>query len=171
MLRPMTQAQPIVTAASVEAYAASALRLLGWLLGAILRLAPAGRSVRLKALLSRAERAVESILLLEAVARCGLPPQRRRHPRFAANGFRYIEGRRLRLFFRGARVRARKAGPLARVLALIEALARPERAVAYFFKHLCKGLRLARLAPVAPPARTLDGELLTASALALPDTS
>lgn len=164
----MTQAQPIITTARVEAYFASALRLLGWLLGAILRLAPAGRSARLRSVLSRAERAVECILFLKAVARYGPPPQRRRHPRFAASGFRRIEARRLRLFFR---VRVRKASPLARVIALIEALAQPERAVAYFFKSICKGLHLARLAPVASPARTLAGAAPGASALYPPDTS
>jgi hypothetical protein len=167
----MTQAQPIITTARVEAYFASALRLLGWLLVAILRLAPAGRSARLRAVLSRAERAVECILFLKAVARYGPPPQRRRHPRFAASGFRRMERRRLRLFFRGAGVRARKASPLARVIALMEALARPERAVAYFFRNICKGLRLARIAPVAPPACTLAGATPTASTLAFPDTS
>jgi hypothetical protein len=166
----MTQAQPIITTARVEAYVASALRLLGWLIGAILRIAPAGRSARLRTVLSRAECAVECILFLKAVARYGPPPQRRRHPRFAASGFRRSEGRRLRLFFRGAGVRARKAGPLARVLALIEALARPERAVAYFFKRICEGLHLARFAPVAPPARMLAGALV-APARAMPDTS
>ena len=47
----MAQAQPIITTSRVEAYAASALRLLGWRFSVILRLNPAGRSVRVIALI------------------------------------------------------------------------------------------------------------------------
>jgi hypothetical protein len=147
----MTHAQPIITASRVEAYVASALRLLGWLLGVILRIGASGRGARLKHVLSRAERAVECILFLKAVALYGPPPQRRRHPRAAPHGFRRIV-RKGGSFFRSVKIRAHKAGALTRVLALIDALTRPARAVAYFLKQICKGLRLAGLLPVAPPA-------------------
>lgn len=148
----MTQAQPLITHARVEAFTASALRLLGWLFALIVRIAATGRSARLRRLLSFAEREVESILFLKAVALYGPPPRRRMHPRAAGSGFRRIEERRLRLFFRGARVRARRADALTRVVALIDALARPQRAVAYFLKRICKGLHLGRIVPIAPPA-------------------
>jgi hypothetical protein len=149
----MAQAQPLITAVRVEAFTASALRLLGWLFALIVRLAATGRSARLREILSRAERGVESILFLKAVALYGpLPPRRKRHPRSTQQGFRRIENSRLRLFYRNAKIRARKATVLKRVIALIDALTRPERAVAYFFKRICKGLRLARIVPNAPPA-------------------
>src|SRR5688572_22561028 len=109
----MSQAQPIITESRAEAYVASALRLLGWLLSVILRLKPAGRSVRLEQMLSRAEAAVEGILFLKAAARYGPAPQRKRHPRSTPNGFRCVTSHRSRLFFRGAGIRARKAKPLA----------------------------------------------------------
>ncbi|MFT3729082.1 MAG: hypothetical protein QM759_14760 [Terricaulis sp.] len=156
----MTRTEPI-TQARVEAIAASALCLLGWLLGAILRLNPAGRSARLAHWLERAERGVEHILFLKALARYGPPPQRRRHPRSAPPGFRRV-GRSTNGFFRSARIRARKANAFMRVLALIDALARPERAVAYFLKQICKGLRLSALVAIAPPAFTFCS---TASAI------
>ncbi len=151
----MTQAQPIITASRVEAYVASALRLLGWLLGAILRIGARGRSVRLKRLLSRAELAVECILFLKAVALYGPPPQRRRHPRSTPRGFRRTTSDR-RSFFRSVKIRACRSAPLARILALIDALTRPERAVAYFLRQICRGLRLSRLIPVAPSADALS---------------
>ncbi len=132
----MAQVQPLITARRVEAYAASAYRLLCWLLGVILRLNPAGRSVRLKHMLSRAELAVECILFLKAVAAYGPPPQRKHQPPSAPRGFRRIKHHRAPLFFRGAKIRARKAGAFARVIALIDALARPGRAVAYFLKQI-----------------------------------
>ena len=150
----MTHAQPIITASRVEAYVASALRLLGWLLGVILRIGARGRSVRLKHLLSRAELAVECIIFLKAVALYGPPPQRRRYPRSTPRGFRRAASSQ-RSFFRSVKIRARKSAPLARILALLDALAHPERAVAYFLKQICKGLRLSRLIPVAPSAAAL----------------
>ncbi|MGE0664606.1 MAG: hypothetical protein AB7H66_01230 [Hyphomonadaceae bacterium] len=154
----MTSANPIITQARVEAYFASAWRLLGWLLGAILRGGWRGRGVRLKRLLSRAELAVECTLFLQAVARFGPPPRRPRRHAFTPNGFRRVCGDR-RLFFKGANIRARKAGPLARVFALIEALAHPERAVAYFLKRICNGLRMTNLAPTGPAADAIAAAL------------
>jgi hypothetical protein len=159
----MTQPQPIITTVRVEAYVASALRLLGWLLGALLRIRPAGRGARLKHGLSRAEVAVESILLLKAVARYWAPPQRRVHPRATPPGFRR-SARNRRAFFKRAKIRAVKARPIARVVALFDALTRPESAVAYFFKQICKGLRSASLVAVAPPALVLADEALVACA-------
>lgn len=148
----MTQAQPLITDARVEAFTASALRVLGWLFALIVRMAATGRGARLKRMLSRAERCVESTLFLKAVALYGPPPRRKFHPRGAHPGFRRMERRRRRLFYRGAKVRARKADPLTRVAALFDALTRPQRAVAYFFKRICNGLTLGRIVPVAPPA-------------------
>lgn len=152
----MPQPKPIITASRVEAYFASALRLLGWLLGAMLRGGWKGKGARLRHLLSRAELAVECILFLKAMVLYGpLPRPRAPHPRSTPPGFRRISTRGT-LFFKRARVRAKKAGAIARVLALLYALARPERAVAYFLKRICKGLRLSRLVLAAPPADTLS---------------
>ncbi len=165
----MNRAEPIITTARAEAYSASLLRVLAWLLTLILRLAPIGRSARLRDWLSRAERTAESVLFLKAAALHGPPPRRKLHPRSAAPGFRRVEARRLRLFFRGAGVRARKASPLARVIALIEALANPQRAVVYFLKQIARGLHFGRLIPLAPPAYALAaGAPATADG---PDTS
>ncbi len=146
----VTQSKPLITTARVEAYAASALRLLCWLFGALLRLGPSGRSASLKHLLSHTEGAVECILFLKAVALYGPPPQRGPHPRSMPRGFRR-RTKNSRRFFKSAKIRARKAGPIARVIALFDALARPETAVGYFFKQICKGLRLSGLVAVAPP--------------------
>ena len=150
----MPQVQTFITARRVEAYAASALRMLGWLLGAILRLNSAGRSVRLKHLLSRAEFAVECILFLKAVAPFPLQPQRRRYPRSPPPGFRRVARNRA-AFIRSVGIRARKAGALTRVLALIGALTHPARAVAYFRKKIGKGMRLFGFVAVEPPADAL----------------
>jgi hypothetical protein len=158
--RDMTQAQPIITQARVEAYIASALRLLCWFAGHILRAGWRGRGSRLKRALNLLERAVECILYLQAIARYGPPPKQRRIPRAAPPGFRRVQNRRRALFFKGAKVRARKAHPLARVIALLEALTSPERAVAYFFKRLCNGLRLARLVATTPLDDALAREAL-----------
>ncbi|MBL8531180.1 MAG: hypothetical protein JNK94_05550 [Hyphomonadaceae bacterium] len=166
----MHSRQPLITRARVEAYTASALRLLMWLLGIVLRLPVSGRSARLKAELAYAERATEHLLFLHAVARFGPPPQRKIHPRFAARGFRRVRAKRLRLFYRGAGVRARKAAPLTRVLALLHALANPERAIAYFSARLRAGLRAARVLPTAPPAHTFVSAG-PAHARTQPDTS
>lgn len=148
----MTQAQPIIiTTARVDAYFASALRLLGWLFGVIMRLPRTGRSARLKRLLSRAERTVECVLFLKAVTLYGPLPARRRCPRFAPRGFRRKLGNP-RSFMKSARIRARRAGALARAIALIDALVRPQSGVAYFFKQICAGIRGSSLVAVAPPA-------------------
>lgn len=152
----MPQPKPIITASRVEAYFASALRLLGWLLGAVLRGGWRGSGARLKHVLSRAELAVECILFLKAVTLYGPPPRGRApHPRSTPPGFRRVSTPPRR-FFKRANIRAgRKAGALARVLALLDALTRPQRAVAYFFKRICKGLRLSRLVLAAPSAEAL----------------
>lgn len=152
----MPEARPLITQARVEAYFASAWRLLGWLLTAVLRGGWTGRGKRLKLLLSRAELAVEGILFLKAVSLYGPPPPPRKpHPRPTPPGFRRAFARG-QLFYKSANIRAgKKAGALARVLALIEALAHSDRAVAHFFKRLCNGLRPAALVPVAPPEHRL----------------
>lgn len=166
----MSLAKPIITIASVEAYAASALRMLGWLLNVILRLNLQGRSVRLAHMLSRAEHAVECILFLKAVTLYGPPPRRSRHQRSTPPGFRRAKSNH-RLFFKGAAIRAGKAaGALSRVIYLIDAIARPERAVAHFLKQLRQGLTLSRIVPSAPPPQ---GEASDAAVTAflLVDTS
>jgi hypothetical protein len=163
MPRVTTQLQPIITTLRVEAYVASALRLLSWLLGALLRIRPSGRGARLKHVLSHAEFAVECILFLKAVALYGPPPQRRPHPRSTPPGFRRSASNR-RAFFKSAKIRARNAGPIARVMALFDALTHPESAVAYFFKQICRGLRSASLVAVAPPALVLAHEARIACA-------
>ena len=143
---------PPITQTRVEAYAASALAFLRRLFWDVLRLGLTGGSSRLRRLLSEAERAVERILFLHAVVRYGpLPAKRQRHA-FAPRGFQIAHSRGA-LFFKRSTVRARKAGACARVLALISALLRPERAIAYFFKRICKGLRARRLIAAAPPAQ------------------
>lgn len=158
----MTQSEPIITTARVDAFFASALRFLMWLFGAMLRLPAARRSTRLQRLLSLAERAVECVLFLKAVALYGPLPRRRRHPHAAPRGFRRKPGNR-RSFMKSVRIRARKAGAFARIFALIEALTHPQAAVAYFYKQICKGLRGGRFVASAPPADALAHDALVAA--------
>lgn len=161
----MKQAQPIVTSARVEAYIASALRLLWWLLGAVLRFGLTGRSAKLRQTLCLAERAVESTLFLKAVALHGQAVRRRGRRRVCRPQYR-----RLALFFKGARVRARKASALTRILALIDSLLNPERAVGYFLKRICKGLRYTKLVALPSAADAAAYPAPVAQSLA-PDTS
>jgi hypothetical protein len=162
----MKTEQPLVTQTRVDAFAAAALRLLAWLLGALLRIGFTGRRKRLKRVLNHAERAVERILFLHAVARHGPLKKKPRIPRSTPRGFR--SGRtRYRLFFRSVRIRGRNAGALTRVMALIEALRRPERAIAHFLKRIRKGVRGPRLVIAAPPAQALACAFLTATHAAL----
>lgn len=149
------QQAALITEHRAGAYVASALRLLSWLLNAILRAGLTGRSMRLQRLLNRAESAVEQTLFLKAVARYGPRPKLRHHPRAAPPpGIRRV-ARDGRSFFRSVKIRARTGSPLMRVLALIDALTRPERAIAYFLKQMRKGLRLSGLVVAAPPALML----------------
>jgi hypothetical protein len=48
-------------------------------------------------------------------------------------------------------------------MALIDALAHPQSAVAYFLKQICAGLRGSALVAVAPPAHALESIALIAS--------
>ena len=150
-----TNQPPPLTRQRIDAFHASALRWLGWLLRLILALGTPGRGKRLRRFLTRIELEVECILLCEALLRYGPPPQRRRHPRPAPTGFRRTQHRRLALFYKRAGVRARGQNALARVLRLFDVLAKPERFIAYFLKRLCKGLRLSALVASAPPADAL----------------
>jgi hypothetical protein len=166
----MTTAPLPITEHRVEAYAASALRLLGWLLAMVLRGGWIGRSARLRHILNRAERYVESVLCLKAVLRAGPRPRRRTHPRSAPPGFRRVR-RRMRLFLKGARIRAgKRAGALKRLLALLDALANPGRAVAHFLRRLCAGTRVSGLVVAAPRADALADDVY-AVACAVSDTS
>ena len=155
-MRRMKHRLPPLTADLIEAFTASALLWLGWLMGVILRIGPVRRSRRLRRFVEVCEREVESILFLKAVHRFGPPPPARRVPRAAPPGFRRTAGGgRMRLFFRNSGVCARKASLSQRIAHLAAALANPERFVAYFFKRLLRGLRGPRLVPVAPPASAL----------------
>lgn len=169
----MTQsARPLITQARVEAFSASALRLVGWLLGAIVRFGWSGRGMRLRQALNFAERMVERTIFLKAIAAYGPAPvrPRTRHPRFAPPGFRRAASTR-QFFYKGARIRARKASALTRVFALIEALTFPERAMRYFLKKISKGLRSNRIVAVTPPNDALARDVLCIALRALPDTS
>lgn len=165
-------ARLLIPQARVEAFSASALRLVAWLFGAILRFGWSGRGVRLRQALNFAERLVERVIFIKAIAAYGPAPQRprTRRPRFAPRGFRRVASNQ-KLFYKGARIRARKAGALARVLALVEALTFPERAMRYFLRKMKKGLRLSRIVIVAPPNDALTRDALCAALRALPDTS
>ncbi len=153
----MTKCKPIAAPSRVEAYVAAALCVLWWLAGAIMRGGFAGRSARLNRLLSRAESAVEYIVFLKAAAVRAPVMVRARTPRVAPPGFRRVENRRLRLFFRNAGIRARRGNAFVRIAALIEALTRPECAVAYFTKRIINGLRVARLVLAASIAERVGG--------------
>ncbi|MEQ1812680.1 MAG: hypothetical protein ABL889_22325 [Terricaulis sp.] len=151
----MSQAKaPIVTTASVEVFFTLMLRLLTGLFGTILRFGWQGRSGRLHGMLCQAERAVECLLFLKAVALHQAPASKRKAPRFAPSGFRRTKSRS-RLFFRGAHIRAKKANALNRIMALIDALMSPTRAVRYFLKKVLRGLRSGRLVPASPPGEEL----------------
>jgi hypothetical protein len=165
----VTQASaPIISSASVEVFFTSALRWLNELLGAILQFGWRGRGARLKRLLSHAERNVECLLFLKAVALHPPPPRKRITPRAAPRGFRRITGRG-RLFFRSARIRAKKADALQRLLALIDALIDPARAVRHFQRKLGNGLSFTHIVATAPPSETLAvGAIQCVNA---PDTS
>jgi hypothetical protein len=71
------------------------------------------------------------------------------------------------LFFRSVRIRGRNAGALTRVMALIEALRRPEPAIAHFLKRIRKGVRGPALAIAAPPAEAFSCAYLAAPHTAL----
>jgi hypothetical protein len=152
----MKHALPPLTKDLIEAFAASAVLWLMWLMGVALKLSAPHKSRRLRRWVELHERAVESILFLKAVHRFGPAPRARRFPRGAPTGFRATRAnRRRRLFFRNSGVCARKAGLNERLARLMAALANPEPFVAYFFKRLCNGLHGARLIAAAPPAQAL----------------
>jgi hypothetical protein len=135
---------PLLNETRVEAYSASALRFVCWLFGVIARCGFSGRSKKLRDTLRHAERAVEFTLFLHAVTRLGPLPNRKRRPASAPPGFRVALSRG-HLFYKRANIRARKAGVIDRVFALLNALQHPERAIAYFLKRIRKGLRARRL--------------------------
>ncbi|MGE0741735.1 MAG: hypothetical protein AB7O98_10355 [Hyphomonadaceae bacterium] len=149
----MSNAPPLITHDRIEAFTASMLRVVCWLMGAIVRIGGDGGSARLRTWLTCCERAVERLLFLKAAARFGTPQRRTLRPRVTPPGFRRAAPNPRR-FYRSARIRAPKASALARVAALIAALARPERAIDHFYKQLCHGLRgpgLVLAAPFAAP--------------------
>lgn len=150
--------QPIITESRVEVFTASALGFMCWLFGVIVRFGLSGRGKKLRDVLSYAERAVEFTIFLHAVARFGPLPKKKRRPPSAPPGFRVAQSR-LKLFYKRANIRARKASAIERVFTLIEALQHPERAIAYFLKRIRKGLRGRRLVLIAPIADALFSAL------------
>jgi hypothetical protein len=164
----MTQAQalPPLTKDLIEAFAASAVAWAVRLLGAVLHPRAERRHGVLTRFVRRIERFVEHIIFLKAVDRAGPPPQRRHAPRSTPPGFRRVQ-RRLSLFWKIARIRAPRGASLAdRLARLLAVLARPGRYIARFLKELCKGLRLSRLIPLAPPEQTLAADAPRATAFA-----
>ena len=137
---------------------ASALRFVCWLFGAIVRCGLRGRSKKLQRVLNFAERAVEAIIFVRALARNGPLPKKRRRFASAPPGFR-IAHARLKLFYKRANIRARKASAIERVFALIEALQNPEGAIAYFLKRIRKGLHCLRVIIAAPIAEVICAAL------------
>jgi hypothetical protein len=110
-----------------------------------------GRGRKVRAVVRWFETLVERVIFLDAVLRAGPPPPRMKAPKFARGGFRR-KPRSLHLFFRNSGIRLRRAGVLARMLRLFEALAQPKRFIAYFLKRVLNGLRTSGLVPCAPPA-------------------
>jgi hypothetical protein len=153
----MKHALPPLTNDLIDAFTASAGAWLLRLFGVVARIGALNSSRRLHRLVAQLERGVEAILFLRAAHRFGPSPRPRRIPRAAPPGFRRNANRRLRLFFRNAGVRARKADLATRLSHVAAALANPAPHVAYFFKRLLKGLAPARLIPTAPAAHALAG--------------
>lgn len=148
----MKHLPPLLTETRIEAFTASALRFVCWLFGLIARCGFSGQSQKLRDVLRIAERAVESTLFLHAVSRFGpLPRRRSPRPASAPRGFRVALSRG-QFFYKRANIRARKAGIIDRVFALLDALQNPERAIGYFLKRIRNGLRARRLVIAAPIA-------------------
>jgi hypothetical protein len=156
--------QPIITESRAEAFAASAWRFVCWLFGVIATLGLTGQSRKLRDILRFAERAVEDTLFLHAVARLRALPRKKRRPASAPPGFR-IAPTTFKLFYKRANIRARKASAIDRILALMDALQNPERAIAYFLKRVAKGLRGRRLVIAAPFAEAVS----SAAAASIPN--
>lgn len=147
--------QPLtITETRAEAFTASALGFVCWLFGLIVRFGFNGRSRKLREALSHAERLVERTLFLHAVAHMGPLPNRKPHRIAARHGFRVAHSNG-QFFYKRANIRARKAGIIDRVFALLDALQHSERAIAYFLKRIRKGLRSRRLIIAAPVAEAI----------------
>jgi hypothetical protein len=153
----MKTVQPLITQSSVEAYVASALDWLGWLMSVIATFAAPHKSRRLVRFVQLCERGVEVVIFLMAVARLTPPPQRRaERPAGAPAGFRRTcVKRRRRLLFKHARIRLKGAGLYQRVLRLVAALANPAPYIARFVARLRKRLRATTIVVTAPPAAAL----------------
>jgi hypothetical protein len=137
---------------SLEAFIASALLGLMWLMGVILKLAAPHRSRRLVRFVKFCERWVERAIFLRARLRLPPAPTRRGYPLKARPGFRRQRGRK-RLFLKSARIRARSGASLCeRVARLLAALTHSERYILRFLKRLAHGLHGFRPLAVRPPA-------------------
>jgi hypothetical protein len=150
-MRRMTQPLPPLTKDLLEAFAASAVAWLVRLLGIVLTPGAARRRRLLRGFLNHIERCVECIVLLEAVRQLPPPPRQSARPRSTPPGFRRSR-RNIRQLWKCAHIRARHAGPIARITRLLDVLARPEPYVARFIQRLGKGVAFSRLVLAAPPA-------------------
>ncbi|MBL8546016.1 MAG: hypothetical protein JNL81_06095 [Hyphomonadaceae bacterium] len=157
----MKHLPPLLTETRVEAFTASALGFVCWLFGLIVSFGLSGRSKKLREVLRHAERTVELTLFLHAVARHGPLQTKTRRPASAPRGFR-VALTRGHLLYKRANIRARKAGIIDRVFALLDALQHPEWAIAYFLKRIRKGLRGRRLIITAPIADEFFSALVSA---------
>jgi hypothetical protein len=168
-MRRMTHTPPPLTKDLIEAFAASAVAWLVRLLGVVLDPSAPRRRRRLIAFVRHIERCVECIIFLKAVHAFGLAPRRRsRQPRSIPTGFRCTKGNP-RLLWKSARIRARGASLVDRVVRLLEALTDWGVYVARFMKRLINGLCFGRLVPSAPPGVALAATAPTA--LAFTDSS
>lgn len=129
---------------------------------------PRGRR-RLRRYIRRGERLVAHLLFLAAVSELGARRRPNIRIRFAPRGFRVSCGAP-HLLVKSARIRLPGGSIRARVLRLVDALANPARHVAHFKRLLRKGLRIAALTPVAPPAQALSAAC-HAAAVELTDSS
>lgn len=148
----MKPAAPIVPKHKIDAFVAFGLDWLGWLLAMVLKLGAPRRSRTLRRLVQKAERYVDSIVFIMAIARLNPRPRRlARHPISAPIGFRRITTSR-RLLLKHARIRDRRLSLHARVLRLLSALAHPERYIARLVRRCRRGICATRVILCAPPA-------------------
>jgi hypothetical protein len=149
----MKPSPPLISKAQTDAFAASGLAWLGWLLAVILKLGAPRKSRTLRRFVEKLERFVEHTIFLMAVQRLALPRRRRRPtpPCSIAAGFRRAM-RRPRSLFKLGRIRARGKSLHKRVLRLISALANPAPYVERFLRRLRRGPSAFTIIAAAPPA-------------------
>lgn len=163
-MAPMKHSRQPLAKDRIEALVASAVDWLVRLLGVLLSQRATRRRRLLHRLVQRAERGVEGILYLdahrhffEALGCTGPRPRATARPHSIAPGFRRTRGR-MRLFFKSARIRLRKASLIARVTHLIEALIYRALYVMHFMVRMARGLCFSHIVPCAPPAVALRAD-------------